>query len=335
MSLWESQPRTDLPFLPHFSQLSDRVWRVMGLNPGRFTLQGTNTYLVGLGPRKVLIDCGDGHPEYMPLLIESLSKIDKEAYISDILISHCHKDHWGGLNEIMSSVLNKEDTIKVHKFPLLAENPLFKYLEPFPESVVFNELQDDQVIRVDDATHLVVLHTPGHAMDHCSFYLKEEHAMFTADCILGHGTVAFEDLSEYIRSLYRIQHYRPTRLYPGHGQHVENGTEKVEEYISIRLAKERQIIDLMKDGSATPIELVERMNVTFKNYSENMMAIIVRTVGLHLIKLHRDGKAEMINKERFEEKTGLDPYDPHNVFSIVNQKWQLCNHNNSSNSSKL
>ncbi|KAI8087806.1 beta-lactamase-like protein [Gilbertella persicaria] len=323
MSLWASGPRSDLPFLPNFSQLSDRVWRVMGLNPGKFTLQGTNTYLVGTGNRKVLIDCGDGHPDYVPLLIESLKSIHPEAYLSDILISHCHKDHWGGLDSIMVSELNKQQTIQVHKFPFLAENKLFKYfMGTFPASVVPHDLVDNQVFVVDEQVHIRVIHTPGHAKDHCAFYLEEEDTVFTADCILGHGSVAFEDLTEYMSSLNRIRSLNPSRLYPGHGQVVEDAIDKVDQYLSMRIAKEKQIIDVMlrTKQPMTPEDIVQAMD-NKKEYHKHLMTVVVRNVGLHLIKLYFDGKVEMIDAELFQQKTGEDPYDNNNIYSILDQKW--------------
>lgn len=105
--------------LPSFEKLSVRVCRVLGLNPGKFTLQGTNTYLVGtgnryawqavaqlaiiIGARRLLLDAGESNNrEYTTLLAETLSGM--QVRISQIVITHWHHDHLGGLPDVLREV---------------------------------------------------------------------------------------------------------------------------------------------------------------------------------------------------------------------------------------
>ena len=59
---------------------------------------GTNTYLIGSGPDRTLIDTGQGIETYAPLLATVLK--EERCTISQILISHHHFDHVGGIEQV-------------------------------------------------------------------------------------------------------------------------------------------------------------------------------------------------------------------------------------------
>lgn len=93
------------PEQPDWEELSPRVLCVLGQNPSPFTLNGTNCYLVGTGPRRLLIDTGDanaGAEEFMECLRDCMVKNGIEG-LDGIVITHIHIDHIGNIGPLQKA----------------------------------------------------------------------------------------------------------------------------------------------------------------------------------------------------------------------------------------
>lgn len=267
------------------------------------------------------MDCGEGVPDYLNHLENSLKQTHPDAFISDIIISHGHSDHWGGLNDILnSSKLNPNQTIKVHKYPV-PKGFHVDHLKAFPDDIPIKDLSDGQVFKVEDTT-LKVIYTPGHTKDHCTFWLQEEKTIFTADCILGQGTAVFDDLSEYMEGLSSLLKYKPNHLYPGHGPFIENGIKTIQEYIDHRMERERQVIELLTSTRKESWSALEIVQELYKEYPESLHLPASRGIVMHLLKLQKEGKVSTPKTFEMVQE---------NLFDIIHGQWYWVLHHHQNN----
>ncbi|XP_070534533.1 endoribonuclease LACTB2-like [Ptychodera flava] len=280
--------------LPKVEQLSPRVIRILGGNPGPYTLQGTNTYVVGTGKSRILIDTGEPDiEEYLNSLTTTLS--DHSVQIEAILCTHWHHDHVGGI----AGICNKVQPDFLPKISKLPRNPESKEDVIGSDTMKFNYLNDGDLIKTEGAT-LRVVYTPGHTDDHMVLLLEEDNFVFTGDCVLGEGTCVFEDLYTYMKSLQKIVDLNPSVLYPGHGPVVDNAVPKLKYYIDHRNMREKQIIDTLQknqSGFMTAMELVKNI---YTDTPEHLHIGARNNVNHHLSKLEKE---ERVEKREDEEET--------------------------------
>ncbi|KAH8646187.1 putative metallo-beta-lactamase domain protein [Xylariales sp. PMI_506] len=217
-----------LPELPDVEQITPRVLRVLGQNPGKFTFQGTNTYIVGTGPERLIIDTGQGIPDWADLISTTLS--NDGVALSHVLLTHWHGDHTGGVPDLL------------RMYPYL-DSAIYKNAPDRTQQPI----QDGQIFKVEGATVRAV-HTPGHSHDHMCFILEEENAMFTGDNLLGHGTAAVENLSTWMKTLQYMKNFNCSRGYPAHGVVIEDMTGKLTAELAGKLRRERQVLKTLDDA---------------------------------------------------------------------------------------
>jgi glyoxylase-like metal-dependent hydrolase (beta-lactamase superfamily II) len=250
-----------------------RIVRILAPNPGVYTLEGTNTWVVGEGPAAV-IDPGPDDPEH-------LYRVTHEAgEVSAILLTHDHEDHAAG------AALLSEST----DAPILSFRP--------PEGG--RQIRDGHELRVGGATLQAIL-APGHSHDSMVFFVRQVSALFTGDSVLGSGTSLIDppdgDLVHYLRSLRKMQELRSRVIYPGHGSVVYDAQGKLEEYVAHRGRREQQVLASLEDGLSTVDDMVFDI---YEEYPPEVYPLAARTVLAHLLKLEREGRVERFRDQDLE-----------------------------------
>ncbi len=265
--------------LPDYARHSPRVATVLGHNPGPFTGPGTNTYIVGMGRRPMLLDTGAGVAIYEELLPRGLKEVSDSTELDRIVCTHAHADHIGGVAQVY------------RKFGELA---VLKKPWPGPDQVAgapVTPIDDGAIVEADGVT-LRAIHTPGHAPDHLCYYLIEEKALFTGDVVLGAGTTIipddFGDLGQYMNSLHRLLELDLEAIYPAHGPVIRNPRTKIQEYIAHRELRERQILEVLAPGA--PLEPMAIVKQIYTDVPEFLYKAAANSVRSHLKKLQRDGR---------------------------------------------
>ncbi|KAK4985525.1 hypothetical protein LTR50_005933 [Elasticomyces elasticus] len=85
----------NLPVIANVEQLTPRVLRILGQNPGK----GTNTYVIGTGDRRIMVDTSGGEPEWAELVASTLDSMN--IRLSHVLLTHWHGDHTGGVPDLI------------------------------------------------------------------------------------------------------------------------------------------------------------------------------------------------------------------------------------------
>jgi len=272
----QGEPTRRITFRPNYICFPVRT-------PTRPPATHTCCYLIHTSKELIVVDPGSPYEDEQQALAECVDDMIADGRrVREIIITHLHPDHIGGVNALKAHL---GDTVPVAAHRNTAE--------ALTDVHVDRLIEDGDVITLEGepAIRLRALHTPGHARGHLCFHDEDRGALLTGDNILGFGSVLIDppegNMRDYLRSLERMRSLpNLSVLFGGHGPAVATPYQKIDEYIAHRLERERSILEAVKAGATDPQQIVAKV---YTDVSPKAYAMAERAVLAHLEKLREDG----------------------------------------------
>lgn len=261
------------------------VTRVLAPNPSPFTYTGTQTYLVGTTDLAV-IDPGPDEPEHLAALTAAIAGRPVVA----ILCTHTHRDHSPAAAPLKAAT----GAPIIGCAPLVMEDLGPRADASFDASYAPDKVLTDGETVTGAGWTLEAVATPGHTSNHLCFALRESHALFTGDHVMGWSTTVVSppdgDMAAFMASLDKLQARAQDKIYyPAHGPAVDKPHRFVRGLIGHRKQREGQILRLLKEEPRDVPDMVSRMYV---GLDTRLIGAAGRSVLAHLLDLQARGMVE-------------------------------------------
>lgn len=260
--------------------------------PMSYNLGTVNSYLVKDRHGYAIFDTGECNDKTKAIWCQ----IIEEGYeIRKIVITHMHPDHLGlvswfvenydtevivaekGYDKLLiernrfvdGKYINEDmnQLVKLFGVTQQTDSPEIDYYQyeiyQFEPTTLF---KDDDTITIGDF-HFKAIWTPGHSIDHFTFY-EEAHEIFvTGDHILPDiNPVILPEkddkenaLEMYFNSLDQVSDLKTKVILPGHGEVFQHLKERIIEKKERYFMRFRQMLKIVEDVPKTPNEIAEEI----------------------------------------------------------------------------
>ncbi len=177
-------------------------------NPNKYTC---NAYLVrgdwnAIDDVNTLIDIGSD--SYIIDEIETISTGVGKKRVEQVVLTHEHFDHSGGLKDIIKAY-NPQRVIAYSMIKGVTE-----------------KARDGKWVRIGDRD-AQILHTPGHSHDSICIYVPSEKVLFSGDMQLQIKTPGGSYTRDYFDILVRLERMNIQTIYSGHDDPITSGIKEI------------------------------------------------------------------------------------------------------------
>jgi glyoxylase-like metal-dependent hydrolase (beta-lactamase superfamily II) len=250
----------------------------------------TAAYLLG-DEETLLVDPAARSPE--------LDEAVDSCSVGHIAVTHTHPDHVGAVAEY---AMETDTTVWARR----GREQVF---------TAATGVEPDRTF-VDGTTvgPTTAFYTPGHVADHTAFSITGEsgggatcEALATGDIAVAEGSVVVAapegDMRAYLTSLRRLYARNPARLYPAHGDVIDDPRETLGRLVAHRLDREHRVATAVRDGADSIDDVLER---AYDKSLEGVEELARATVRAHLLKLAVEARTADC-RNRYRTLTGVEP----------------------------